>query len=156
MEFYITYFYHIRNLSTDTLPISINSGEPSWYHNFQSRDTMFKDKRGVWNGGYIDEISSSNLESTDAHETCTDCGRVKLVGKDCPFAKSYRAKLDKLDFNKVYKKLLKVAEHFDCNKICFVVYEKPDVVCGERWVMKDWFADHGIQIEEFNPKKGWT
>ena len=108
------------------------------------------EKRGVWNGGYIDEISSSNLEDIDAHEICTDCGRKKLVGKDCPFAKSYRAKLDKLDFDKVYKKLLKVAEHFGCNKICFVVYEKPDVVCGERWVMKDWFADHGIQIEEFN------
>lgn len=150
MEFYITYFYQIRNLSADTLPISINSGEPGWYHNFQSRNTVFKDKRGVWNGGYIDEISSSNLEDIDAHEICTDCGRKKLVGKDCPFAKSYRAKLDKLDFDKVYKKLLKVAEHFGCNKICFVVYEKPDVVCGERWVMKGWFADHGIQIEEFS------
>ena len=146
----MTYFYHIRNLSSNTLPISINSGEPSWYHDFQDRKHIFKDKRGVWNGGYIDEISSSNLETLDAHEMCcTDCGRVKLAGKDCPFAKAYRAKLDKLDFDKVYSKLTKVVEHFGCKNLCFVVYEKPDVICGERWVMLDWFKDHGISIQEY-------
>lgn len=154
MKFQITYFYHIRNLPVTTLPISINNGEPKWYHDNQDRHHMFKDKRGVWNGGFIDEISSSNLNlEQDAHEVCTDCNRQKLIGGNCPFMKGYRAKLDKLDFSKVLKKLEKVAEHFNCDTICFVVYEKPDVLCGERWVMKDWFKDNGVDVEEFSVQK---
>ena len=148
----MTYFYHIRNLSPSTLPISINSGEPNWFHDMKDRKHMFRDKRGVWNGGYIDEISSSNLE-IDGHEVCTDCGRQKLVGGNCPFMQAYKKKLDALDFDKVYSKLAKVVEHFGCEDICFVVYEKPDVLCGERWVMIDWFKEHGVAIEEFKAKK---
>lgn len=149
MTFFISYFYHVRNLSTKTLPLSINSGEPNWYHNFQGRQHVFKDKRGVWNGGYIDEISSSNLELVQ--DVCHECGRVKFLGKDCPFAKAYKAKLEKLDFQKVVKKLEKVAEHFNCKNICFFVYEKPDIPCGERWVLKSWFEEHGVQIQEYQP-----
>ena len=150
MDFYITYFYHIRNLPTTMFPISINSGEPNWFHDFKDRKHMFKDKRGVWNGAHIEEISSANLKDLDAHQVCTDCGRSKLLGKDCPFAKAYAAKLNKLDFNLVYSKLEKLAHHFGCSSICFVVYEKPDIPCGERWVIVDWFKKHGVDIKEFS------
>lgn len=129
------------------LPISINSGEPRWFHDFKDRNYMFKDKRGIWNGGYIDEISSSNLNLDK--ETCHDCNRIKYVGENCPFLNTYFEKLNKLDFEKTIQKLEKVTEHFNCKDICFVVFEKDDVVCGERQGIKKWFNEHGVEIKEF-------
>lgn len=152
MKFYITYFYHIRNLPKTYLPISINNGEPNWFHEFQDRSHMFKDKRGIWNGGYIDEISSSNLEIQDP-KVCIECDRKLYVGGNCPFMKGYYEKLSKLDFDKTFKKLQNIVNHFNCEDICFVVYEKPDCPCGERWVIKKWFEEHGITIEEFKYQK---
>lgn len=129
------------------LPISINSGEPKWFHDFQGRDHMFKDKRGIWNGGYVDEISSSNLNLD--RNICPDCKRTKYVGENCPFLQAYLQKLNKLDFKKVIEKLEKVTEHFNCKDICFVVYEKDDILCGERQGIKKWFKDHQIDVKEF-------
>lgn len=149
MKFYISYFYHVRHFPSDMLPISINSGEPNWYHDFKDRKHCFKDKRGVWNGGYIEELSSSNLDISDP-EICKNCQRIKLAGGNCPFMQAFRQKLDKLDFNRTINKLEATAKHFDCSSICFVVYEKPDVKCGERWPFVEWFKDHGIAIEEFS------
>lgn len=151
MNFYITYFYHVRNLPPTYLPISINSGEPAWYHDYKDRSHTFRDKRGVLNGGYIDEISSSNLIMDDPR-ICYDCGRVKFQGGNCAFMKAYRDKLDKLDFNKVVEKLEKTVKHFECTDMCFLVYEKPEVLCGERPVIVNWFKDHGIGVVEFSGK----
>lgn len=147
MQFFVTNFYQVRNLPQNMLPISINSGEPNWYHDFKGRNHVFKDKRGIWNGGYIDEISSSNL--TCDPNVCHECGRYKYIGDDCSFMQAFREKLNKLDFGQVLKKLEKVAKHFNCQDICFVAYEKPDVVCGERWVIKKWFEDNKVEVKEF-------
>ena len=32
--------------------------------------------------------------------------------------------------------------------IVLLVYEKPDNPCSERWPLKDWFAAHGLELEE--------
>lgn len=155
MKFAVSYFYHVRNLAPTCLPISINMGEPSWFHEFKDRSHMFKDKRGVWNGAYIDELSSSNLEYVEQKEDpgdfCRECNREKFVGENCPFMNAMLAKLEKLDFSKTISKLEKLAAHFGCNEICFMVYEKPDVVCGERWAMRWWFERHGMELPEFVP-----
>lgn len=32
--------------------------------------------------------------------------------------------------------------------IVLLVYEKPDNPCSERWPLKDWFAKHGLELQE--------
>lgn len=151
MQFYTANYYQIRNMPKSMLPLSINSGEPSWYHNDKGRSYIFKDKRGVWNGGYIDELSSANLDISE--DFCHECHRQKYVGENCPVVLAHIKKLHKLNFENTILKLEKLAKHFDCDSICFVVYEKLDILCGERIAIKKWFKENNTQIEEFYPLK---
>lgn len=48
--FYTATFNQIRYMNKYILPLSICSGEPSWYHDFKDRNYCFFDKRGVYNG----------------------------------------------------------------------------------------------------------
>lgn len=151
MQFYTSNFYQVRNMPKTMLPLSINSGEPNWYHDFKGRNHIFKDKRGVWNGGFVDELSSSNLEVSE--DFCHICHRQKYVGENCPIILAHIKKLHKLDFKETITKLEKLATHFNCDSICFVVYEKPGILCGERIAIKKWFEENSTKIEEFYPLK---
>lgn len=152
MHFYTSNFYQVRNMPKDMLPLSVNQGEPKWFHDNKGRNYIFQDKRGVWNGGYIDEISSSNLNCNS--DECINCvNGEKEKRNDCAFIKAFLEKLQKLDFKKTIIKLTKLAEHFKCNSICFVVFEKPEIICGERVAIKKWFEENNTHIEEFFPFK---
>lgn len=74
---------------------------------------------------------------------------LNMLEKIVLFLNAYFEKLNKLDFEKTIQKLEKVTEHFNCKDICFVVFEKDDVVCGERQGIKKWFNEHGVEIKEF-------
>ena len=50
MKVLITYFYNIRFLKQNQIPVSTAMWDPKWYHDFKDKDYIFKDKNGVYNG----------------------------------------------------------------------------------------------------------
>lgn len=81
-------------------------------------------------------------------DTCTKCNRNNFSGT-CTFVNAHLQKLRTLDFEKTLEKLEKVVKHFNCKDVCFVVYEKPEVKCGERLAIRTWFKENGKEVLEF-------
>ena len=50
MKLAISYFYQIRFFKPYMIPVSTAVSDPQWYHNFQDKNYIFLDKRGVANG----------------------------------------------------------------------------------------------------------
>lgn len=149
MKFFITYFYNVRFLSPNSIAVSTAVWDPKWFHNFNG-DSIFIDKRGLYNGYRIPELSPSKIEHVDCGDTCN---------KDfnsCRFLKEYRDYIYSLDFNYIKNKLLGLAESLKYERnlratpnIYLLVHEKPDNPCSERGVLVSWFKDNNISLEEF-------
>lgn len=150
MKFYLTYFYNIRFLSVLTIPISTAKWDPKWFHDNKGSDYVFIDKRGVYNGIRMPELSPYKLEHVECSKSCMQ------DPMSCSFLKDYKNYLDSLDFDEVMGKITHLAELFkQQNKlnrlpnICLLVHEKPDNPCSERKPLMDWFKEHGVDLEEF-------
>ena len=50
MAIYISYFYNVRFLKPDQVPVSTAVWDPKWFHDFKGQSHKFFDKRGVLNG----------------------------------------------------------------------------------------------------------
>lgn len=152
-----SYFYHVRNLWPNQIPVSTAVWDPKWFHNFKGQDEIFFDKRGVING--------VRAEFFAPDETCRDLcmGRERCFAdpSSCAFLMRYSKQLDGLDFTKVVRAFNNIAEGmcgiFRDNGICiqsadieFVLlfHETPDNVCSERGVVQTWFARNGMTITE--------
>ena len=150
MKFYITYFYNVRFLSPSVLPVSTAMWDPKWFHNNMSQSYIFEDKKGVYNGFRIEELSPYKLEHISCGDTCNE------EPGNCSFIKSYHDYIFSLDFNEIYNKLLELAKGLQEQRnyrnipdICLLVHEKPDNPCSERCVLVDWFKSNGIDLIEF-------
>lgn len=92
MKFYTSYFYQIRFFPKTVIPISTAVWDPKWFHDFQSSDYVFKDKRGIYNG-----IRSYILSPIAVEPYCKECNHDKA--QPCAFLREYRLYLDNLDFD---------------------------------------------------------
>ena len=144
MNFYISYFYNISFFPVSMLPVSTAVYDPKWYHNFRSKDVVFRDKRSVINGVRADILSPYKIENCECRE-CTAKDPTK-----CSFIRDYRSYLFSLDFNSVYESLLDLSKRFKCSDICLMVYEKPDNPCSERSSLIEWFSHNGVELKEFS------
>lgn len=152
MQYYITNFANIRNLTQNCIPISTAVWDPKWF-------TLHVDKNGVLNGIREESLSPKYL----APEACTcqkNC-QYKSQVPSCPFLEAYAKYLDSIDFNYVLSECCRVSE--DVRKITnfsgepnivLLVYEAVDNPCSERQSLINLFAKHGIQLNEFNKHKG--
>lgn len=140
----ISYFYNIRFFPKTMLPISTAMWDPKWYHDMLPQWNVYKDKRGVICGVRYEKFAPNEIGGTE----CGACKGIK--NGNCDFIKLYKQKLDKLDFNQTIKNLKDLAEYYGCRDICLMVHEKPDVKCGERWPLKEWFREHGVELQEFH------
>lgn len=150
MKVLITYFYNIRFLKPNQIPVSTAVWDPKWYHDFKDKDYIFKDKNGVYNGiRYIPFVPNDSCNGLcRGPETCDK------TPDTCPFLQNYYKQIYSLDIDKVmddfneirYWLELDVADDYE---IVILVYEKPDNPCSERHTLIQWFKDNGIDIEEF-------
>lgn len=151
MKYAISYFYQIRNFKKNMIPFSTAVWDPKWYHNNLDNRTIYVDKNGVINGCRCEELKPGI--------TCNNlCKGVKECNiKDpniCKFLSNYRKQLNKIDFNSFLnylnihlyqiQKIFRVEDPM----IVFIVYETPTNQCSEREVIKQWFKDNGIELEE--------
>lgn len=150
MKVLITYFYNIRFLKPNQIPVSTAVWDPKWYHDFKDKDYIFKDKNGVYNGiRYIPFVPNDSCNGLcRGPETCDKTPDV------CPFLQNYYKQIYSLDIDEVMNDFseirywlgLDVADDYE---IVLLVYEKPDNPCSERHTLIQWFKDNGIDIEEF-------
>lgn len=131
------------------IPLSTAVFDPAWYH---SKGKQWKDKNGVWNGIRAEVF----MPGQECEGLCH--GRPCAGTPDsCSFLKTYKTQLDKLNFSNIWERLEKIgnqvkeAEGFNEKPIpILIVHEATTNPCSERWVLKEWFKEHGYELEEFN------
>lgn len=151
-KYYISYFYNVRNLKPNQIPFSTALWDPKWYHDGKGKNYVFKDKRDVINGLRLEELSPWEASG------CPCCDRDPT---ECSFLIEYKDELWTLEFDAVIDHIETTIERlqlpYDEYDAVLLVYETPDNPCSERATIKDFFLEHGIELEEFKtPKKGKT
>lgn len=154
MKILTSYFYQIRFMKPNYIPLSTAKWDPKWFYKNQHQGFQWKDKNGVWNGlraePFVPGAECDGL--CYGRETCNAYGP-----QTCSFLKTYRRQLDKLDFNEMLERFqhigtaIQKAEGFTEEPVyVLIVHEAYDNPCSERWVIQDWFKDNGYNIKEFN------
>lgn len=148
MKLLISYFYQVRFFTPDMIPLSTAVWDPKWYKAGTSHNSVIY---GLKYPPFVPGESCADL--------CHGSEGCPYTPSDCAFLKAYRNQLDKMDFNKVYNhlQLLSDAIKRDLSMVeeptlVFIVYEPPYKECSEREVLKAWFRDHGVELNEYNRK----
>lgn len=159
MKFYITYFYNVRFLKPNEIPLSTAAWEPRWFHQGEIRE--FVDKRGVYCGLRAEPflITKQTAAKIKCYaETCAHDCKFYSKAPNCGFMRAFREQLATLPKQVVVDYFNKIGEyvrdktHFEGEPtIVLLVYEKPEVLCAERPVIVEWFRNNQLQIEEYHP-----
>lgn len=150
MKYYITYFYNVRFLPPNALPLSTCMWDPKWFHDFKGSSHHFIDKRGVINGLRAEPLCPRTVHSIGAEICGKDCGQPI----PCLFMEAYYKYLETLDFSDIISRCRLLAEkaikpEYGEPIIVFLVSEPPYVKCAERPCLQKWFAEHGIKLTEW-------
>lgn len=154
MNYYITYFYNVRFLPKNAIPLSTALFDPVWFHDGKGNKYQYRDKRGVWNGLRAEPLCSKAVHTIGE----ADCGKNCGQPIPCRFMDAYYNYLKSLDFldiitrcNLIAKKAIPLedGEPF----IVLLVHEPSYCPCAERPVLQRWFRENGENLEEWNVKK---
>lgn len=158
LKFYISYFYQIRNMSSNILPVSTAMWDPKWFHDGKSEGYRYMDKNNVINGVRFSHLCMESYRYEKLIKNKVDCGMNCPGVEGCEFMKEYakciRAKNP--DFQKFitfcegYVEFLNQKFNFGLDTIIFIVHEAPDRGCGERPVIQDWFNENGYELLEWS------
>ena len=155
MKILTSYFYQIRNMKQNYIPLSTAVWDPKWFHQNKGNSYQWKDKNGVWNGLRAEPfVPSEACEGLcRGPETCMAYGP-----QTCSFLKTYYNQLEQLDFQEIISRFetlgnqIKEVEGFKEEPILVLIFhEKYDNPCSERWPVQNWFKAHDYPIEEFWP-----
>ena len=144
MKIYTSYFAQLRKFPPNLVGLSTAVWNPRWR-------PMGKDARGV--------ICVDCPPFKPGH-SCSGLCNGKCDPKhpnDCEFLKAYKAQLDKLNVHSIQESLGKLATQIARDEglqdidFAFLVYETPWNPCSERIAIQQYFKEHGIKCEEWNP-----
>lgn len=158
MKFYISYFYQVRNMKSNMLPVSTAMWNPKWFD--PQNGKMFMDKNGVINGCNFRSLVMPYYKFqtlTVQHQECQpNCPYVKDAPY-CPYMNLYREYIKSA--NSEFEKFIRFAESYvrylnsvtgsNIDTVIFLVHEKPSISCGERQVLQEWFHNNGIELLEW-------
>lgn len=134
MKFYISYFYALRFMKPEAVPLSTGHSDPPYFHDNRNRYYVFRDKRGVMNG--------LRAEPFVPHCEYSD-----------HFMEDYKKQLDALDFDEMMERFESIAERVSPGvedpEVVLLVWEAPDNPISERWPLFEWFQEHGVKVEEY-------
>ena len=149
---YISYFYQIRFMNPEYVPISTALYDPKWFHNFNNNEFVFFDKNGVLNG-LRTKLLAPGLKCQNLCQGNKACA---FNPNSCEFLKAYKEQLNEINFNEFKAGLTKCLTEYSrisgiSNPIpVFIVYETPSNPCSERVPLIEWFISHGVACEEWN------
>ena len=166
INFYISYFYQIRNMKPNMLPVSTAMWDPKWFHDDKRGRWKYMDKNGVINGVRMIDLMMPLYkweELVKRNESCEHCGinngaNVAWISGMCPFMKEYAKCIREKnpDFQKFinfcdgYLQFLNQRLNLCLDTIIFIVHEAPSKGCGERPELQRWFAENGMELKEWN------
>ena len=143
MKIYTSYFAQMRNFPLNLIGLSTALYNPKWLQKGKSQNNIiWLDIPPLKPGKECDGLCDGKCENKHP--------------ESCAFLKTYRAQLDKLDFNEIINKIeviarkVKEGEGFEDVDIAILVYEKFDNPCSERVIIQQWFKDNGVKIEEWH------
>lgn len=146
MKFKITYFYMLRFLKPNQIPISTALWDPKWYN--KDGKVYINDK------GVIFGLKCPPLSPQECTPGCCPCNN-RTPGK-CKFIQEYMESLRKLNFLEIKQGLENIAREVqgfmgftEDPEIVLVVYETPDNPCSERGSLIQWFLENNVNLEEY-------
>lgn len=146
MKFYVSYFYAVRFMKPNTVPLSTAHFDPKWFYNGK-QGNVYKDKRGVMNGLRAIPFVPAKDWGCRGADCCSD------TPDKCYFLTQYRKQLAELDFDDMMRRFQIIADKVVKNgeepEIVLLVHEAPDNKCSERWALLDWFKSHNIEAQEY-------
>lgn len=154
MKFKISYFYNVRHLKPNQVPVSTAMFDPKWFHNNKGNNHLFIDKNGVVNGVRV----SALVPDATCNNLCQGREKCYTHPNICKFLEAYRKQLSNLDFvevtNKIAEGIRRIVEknsmyNGEEPECILMVYETPSNICSERVPLKEWFLSHGVMLEEF-------
>lgn len=152
MQIMTSYFYQIRFMKPNFIPLSTAIWDPKWFHQNKGHNFQWKDKNGVWNGLRAEPF----VPGKQCNGLCygPPC---KELPQYCKFLQVYKNQLDNLDFNNILQRFKILGQKIQLNSnfqeepvYILLVHEAYDNPCSERWMIQQWFKEHGYDIKEFN------
>ena len=125
MKVYISEFIRIRYFAPEVIPVSVSTHIPRWYG---------KD-------GATCELLTPNMY-------CVGMRRCRHEPNTCEYRKNYRKQLQDTDFNSVLTQLENIALSAGKDKVCLVVNTGSSNICCTTVILKQWFTEHGMVLEE--------
>ena len=166
INFYISYFYQIRNMKPNMLPVSTAMWDPKWFHDGKGEKWRYMDKNGVINGVRMIDLMMPLYkweELVKRNESCEHCitnngTNGAWISGMCPFMKEYAKCIREKnpDFQKFitfcdgYLQFLNQHLNLCLDTIIFIVHEAPSKGCGERPELQRWFAENGMELKEWS------
>lgn len=160
MEYYITYWYNLRFLTEDFIPVSTCIWDPSYLK--LGNGKYFKvNENNVFCGLKEEKLIFNPEVFNNMDEQCQkDCPYKDKV-PNCAFMINYGKQLRQIDFKndlipefeRVAEEVRKVTHYKGEPKIILMVHEKPDVLCSERPVLRQVFAENGIELKEWTKEQ---
>ena len=147
MKLYTSYWAQVRNFPKNLVGLNTTIWPPKWR-------PLGQDNRGIW---VID--CPPFKPGAECEGLCSGLDHCQdRNSKECTFLRAYKNQLDKLDFKYIMYKLFNLNQRIaesgeieDCD-FAFIVYEKYDNPCSERWPIQQWFKENGAVIEEWKSK----
>ena len=154
MRIYTSYFYQVRNFTSDMVPLSTAVSDPRWYHAFLGKDHQFVDKRGVLNGLRFEIFKPGK----SCNNLCMGPNKCEYEPADCKFLQKYAEQLDVISIKGIIRTLKNMEPKLISN-LCpdakeityvFLVHEAPCNPCSERSVIQAWFRKNGYDVQEWS------
>lgn len=144
LKFWISYFYNLRFLPADIIPVSTALSDPKWFKG----EPKF-DSRGVLIG-----LNFPEFHHPRAYSCGCPCSSKNPL--ECEFLRTYRRHLDTLDGESEIRKFESLAEYLrscgvSVQGFCLMVYETPDNPCSERKPLQELWEIWGLELPEFKP-----
>ena len=154
IQWFISYYYSIRWMKSNQIPLSTAIYPPKWYIP-NGRNHPYLDANDVINSLEIPLL----IPNDTIHNECRGSENCEQSPKSCRFLQGYYKQLKAIDFKnfqsrteefitKAYSTLRLKAP--DTIEAILMVHETPEKACSERWPLIDWFYENGIYLKEFN------
>lgn len=133
MKIVTSYFYQIRNFTSNLIPVSVCLTDPAWYRPPKDKE-YYIDKRGIVCGLRYEPLIVQRL----GQHTCP-C-ESKELAPACPTMLEYKQLLySTVDKEKTLKAFKFCLNKFNADTIVLMVYEAPNNKCSERWALQKYF-----------------
>lgn len=145
MRLFTSYWAKVRDFPKNLIGLNTTVFPPKWH-------PLGQDSRGVF------VIDCAPLKpGIECEGLCNGKCEPKHPN-DCKFLETYYNQLKSIEFTDFMWQLQKLhddictGENLKDVDFAFLVYEKYDNPCSERWPIQEWFKENGVEIEEWHMK----